>query len=97
MLRGLVADAPREVLINLPEVQPLLSFKGRPAVEVQPPRCDTLVINTDRRQIHRIWRTALPMDIENPARGRIVLRDPADEAARAENTADEQPKEALPT
>jgi hypothetical protein len=94
MLQGLVADAPREVLINMPEVRPLLSFKGRPAVELPPPRCDTLVIDTDRRQIHRIWRTALPMDIENPAHGSIVLRDPA---AEAQQSADEQPKEALPT
>jgi hypothetical protein len=94
-LRGLVADAPQDILIHLPEIKPLLSFEGQPKIEIEPPRCDTLIIDTDQRQIHLVWRTALPMDLENPTRGWIILRDPEAEAAQAENPADEDLQEAL--
>jgi hypothetical protein len=94
-LRGLVADAPQDILIHLPEIKPLLSFEGQPKIEIEPPRCDTLIIDTDQRQIHLVWRTALPMDLENPTRGWIVLRDPEAEAAQAEIPADEDLQEAL--
>jgi hypothetical protein len=91
----LVADAPQDILIHLPEIKPLLSFEGQPKIEIEPPRCDTLIIDTDQRQIHLVWRTALPMDLENPTRGWIVLRDPEAEAAQAEIPADEDLQEAL--
>jgi hypothetical protein len=87
-LKGLVANAPEDILIHLPEIKPLLCFEEQPAIEMAPPQCDTLVIDTDKQQIHLIWRAALPMDLENPARGWVVLRDPETEAARAEETAE---------
>jgi hypothetical protein len=93
-LKGLVADAPQDILINLPEVKPLISFVGQPQIELAPPKCDTLIINTEQRQISLVWRTALPMDVENPARGWIVLRDPK---AEAEESADEESQEAIHT
>jgi hypothetical protein len=83
-LKGLIADTSQDILIHLPVVKPFVSFEGRPEIEIAPPQCDTLVIDTDQQQIHLVWRTALPMDLENPARGWIVLRDPAAEAAQAE-------------
>lgn len=79
-LKSLVADAPRDVLINLPEIRPMVSFEGRHRKKVPLPRCDTLVIDTDNRHIHLIWRSALPLNPEAPSRGRIVLRDLAAEA-----------------
>jgi hypothetical protein len=94
-LKGLVADAPKDILIHLPEIKPLVSFEGQPDIEIEPPRCDTLVVDTDQQQIHLIWRTALPMDLDHPARGWVVLRDPETEAARAEESTDDDSQEAM--
>lgn len=94
-LKGLVAGTSQDILIHLPEIKPLVSFEGQPEIEVAPPCCDTLVIDTDRRQIHLVWRTALPLNLESPARGWIVLRDPAAEAAEADRIAKEALQEAI--
>jgi hypothetical protein len=94
-LKGLVADSSQDILIHLPEIKPLVSFEGQPEIEIGPPRCDTLVIDTDQQQIHLVWRTALPMDLENPVRGWIVLRDPEAEAAQAEEPSDDDSQEAM--
>lgn len=96
-LKGLVADTAEDVLIHLPELKPLLSFDGQPAIEIEPPRCDTLVIDTDLRRIHLVWRTALCRDLVHAAQGWLVLRDPEAEAAREEEPGDENSPEAMPT
>jgi hypothetical protein len=95
-LKGLTADSSEDVLINLPEIKPLLSFQGKHTIDVPPPLCDTLAIDTDLRRISLVWRCALPIDIANPIHGRLVLRDPiAEEAAQARNGAEEQPQERI--
>jgi hypothetical protein len=88
-LKGLVADSTQDVLINLPEITPFLSFQGQRTIEVSPPQCDTLVINTDLCRIFLVWRSALPIDIENPIHGRLVLRDPTAEVTAQAQDADE--------
>jgi hypothetical protein len=95
-LKGLTAETSGDVLINLPEIKPLLSFQGKHTIDVPPPLCDTLAIDTDLRRISLVWRCALPIDIANPIHGRLVLRDPiAEEAAQAWNAAEEQPQERI--
>lgn len=95
-LKGLVTDSSEDVLINLPEIKPLLSFQGQGTIYVPSPQCDTLVIDTDLRRISLVWRSALPIDIGNPIHGRLVLRDPiAEEVVREQNGAKEQPQERI--
>jgi hypothetical protein len=94
-LRGMVADAPWDVLINLPEMKPMVTFTGKPGIEVPLPCCDTLVIDTDLCHIHLLWRSALPFNLETPSRGQIVLRDLVAEA-EAETEANQERKTAPP-
>jgi hypothetical protein len=92
-LKGLVADAPLDVMIHLPKIEPHIFFSGRADIEIPPPKCDTLIIDTDRRQIHLVWRSALPLDIENPIDGWIVLSDPESEADQVDDPVVENSQE----
>lgn len=84
-LKGLVADAPQDVLIHLPEINPLIQLEGEGKTADLSAVCDTLTIDTERQQIHQVWRGALSMDIAHPVRGWVVVRDPeAEEQASHE-------------
>jgi hypothetical protein len=97
-LTGMVADAPREVLINLPLIKPMVTFTGKPGIEAPTPCCDTLVIDADRCQIYLLWRSAFPFNLEVTSRGRIVLRDlmAEAEAAREKKAATPKAEESFP-
>jgi hypothetical protein len=97
-LKGLIAETTQDVLINLPESKSLISFQGQGTIEVPAPQCDTLIIDADHRLICLVWRSALPINIESPVRGRLVLRDQMAEdaeAAQKQNTAENKPQEII--
>jgi hypothetical protein len=79
MLRGLVADAPGDVLINLPEVRPLIRVETEAPSPAPSAVCDTLIVRADRMQIHLVFRCAMPWSPKTGDRGTVVLRDPAAE------------------
>jgi hypothetical protein len=74
-LKGLVADAPQDVLIHLPEIKPRiqLDMNGK-STEFQA-GCDTLIVHADQRQIHLICRCTLPWSQNNNEEGLVTLRD----------------------
>ena len=84
-LKGLVADAPQDVLIHLPEIRPLIQLDCEGKTTELSAVCDTLTVDGEQQQIHQVWRVALTMDIAHPARGWLTLRDlQAEEQKRLE-------------
>jgi hypothetical protein len=79
-LKGLVADAPRDVLINLPEIKPRVQFVQENESKDFQAVCDTMVVRADRKEITLIFRCALPWAPENSFRGKVILQDLAAKA-----------------
>lgn len=70
LLRGFFRDRP-ELRFQLPEERPQAILSSGAAGEVLALACDTLLIDTDAREVHLIWRGAVP-DAKD-ARKRWVL------------------------
>lgn len=81
-LKGLVADAPRDVLINLPEIKPRIQLIQEETVSDQWALCDTIVVQADRMEIYQIFRCALPWVPRNSYQGVVILRDLVAEAEK---------------
>jgi hypothetical protein len=82
-LTGLVPDSPREVLIHLPQQHPAVSWEDSSLPPIKAPCFDTLVIDTDQRQIHQLWRTAVILESDREAQGWITLRDLQEDTSQA--------------
>jgi hypothetical protein len=90
-LRGLVADAASDVLINLPEMMPYVQLKEPGSCRDLTVVCDTLIVDTDQMTVSMIFRCALPwLPIKEDNRI-ITLRDLAAE----KETKDEQPEQCV--
>jgi len=84
-LKALVADAPQDVLIHLPEIKPLIQLDSEGTTADLSAVCDTLIVDAGQQQIHQVWRAALSMDITHHASGWLILRDlQAEEQKRLE-------------
>lgn len=58
-LKGFFPEAPQGLQLRIPPIQPEIDLEtdeGNCRVEI---RCDTLVIDTDRKQLHLLWRGAI--------------------------------------
>ncbi len=75
-LKGLVADAPGGVLINLPALQPKVLLKNAGMITELQPLCDTLIVQADRQQIFLLFRVAITQEIETNAASIVHLIDP---------------------
>lgn len=86
-LKGLLADAPQDVLIHLPEIKPLIQLDMNGKDSEHQALCDTLIVHTDPREIHLIFRCALPWSHTHNEEGLVTLRDlVAEEEAGNERT-----------
>ncbi|ABA90062.1 protein of unknown function DUF2169 [Syntrophotalea carbinolica DSM 2380] len=86
-LKGLVADAPRDILIHLPEIKPRIHLDMNETFTEFQAACDTLIVHTDPREINLIFRCALPWSHNHTEEGLVTLRDlVAEEQAEKEQT-----------
>lgn len=84
-LKGLVADAPQDVLIHLPEIKPLIQLDSEGKTTELSAICDTLIVDADQRQINLICRCPLSWSQNNNEEGLVTLRDlVAEEQAKDE-------------
>ncbi len=75
-LKGLVEGAPLDgLLLNLPRLKPDLKLVVAQEVKTFPSACDTLVIDTDLKQIHLVWRAPIPWSLSDKRTGWVVLTD----------------------
>ncbi|MEJ2467215.1 MAG: DUF2169 domain-containing protein [Candidatus Thiodiazotropha sp.] len=90
-LQGLVDGAdPRGMLIKIPKVIPeVLLVRSEREQSRLTLSCDTLVVRADERELHLLWRCAIPVLKET--QGWIVIRPPQpDEHQHADNDDREQ-------
>lgn len=75
-LKGLVEGAPRDgLLLNLPRLRPDLKLVRGERMENLQPVCDTLVIDTDTRQLSLVWRIGIPWNLREQQSDWLVLTD----------------------
>ncbi|WP_305047143.1 DUF2169 family type VI secretion system accessory protein [Geoalkalibacter sp.] len=74
-LRGMVAGAPSGVPVHLPRLRPEVRRVRAGQVETVEVCCDTLVMDTDARQIHLVYRAALSWEARNNDNVLVVVRD----------------------
>ena len=74
-ITGLLAAASHEVLIRLPELKPAVFRHAGEQLSRLDPVCDTLVIDTDRQEIHQIFRCGVVLDLHEKEFGLLILRN----------------------
>lgn len=78
-LKGLMADTPHDILINLPEIRPRIHMQWKGQASELTAACDTLIVHTDQKQILLVCRCALPWSPSQNDEGLVILRDLAAE------------------
>ncbi len=89
-LQGLVAGAdPRGMLIKIPQVEPLAwlvsSEQDQSRLKFS---CDTLVVRADERELHLIWRCAIPSS--QAEQGWVVITPPRSDEPEQIDTNDRE-------
>jgi hypothetical protein len=87
-LKGLVTDTPQDVLINLPEIRPLIQMEMQESSSALSAECDTLIVHAERMEIYLIFRRALPLSGKNNDNGSVILQDPASETQKDRDRAE---------
>jgi hypothetical protein len=77
-LKGLIegAQAPDGVILHLPRLRPQFTLEAGESRQVLTARCDTLLIDCDRRELSLLYRGAIPFGLLDRPGGRVLVRDP---------------------
>ncbi|BCR03030.1 hypothetical protein DESUT3_00990 [Desulfuromonas versatilis] len=76
-LKGLVEGAPPEgILVQVPRILPDLRLAVDGRTEALRAACDTLLVDTDARQLCLLWRSGIPWELGDKRSGWVILRDP---------------------